>query len=84
MHIGAASERRRHDVAILRVGQVESRNEGFVAGHYGAGKVLIHRLSNPFQLVAGQVRPLEKKVVDPLGMDVGAPQRIEQALVRET
>ena len=43
MHIGAASERRRHDVAILRVGQVESRNEGFVAGHYGAGKVLIHR-----------------------------------------
>lgn len=85
-HVGPGVDRGRQDVAVIGIGQVQARDQRFVAVHEAVAHVQIHQLACALELDDGQVRPLPEHVADPLVMDgVGplGPETIGQRQLKQ-
>jgi hypothetical protein len=77
-YTGAAANRGRQDMAIIRVRQIQSRHELPVPDHEGIGSMLVHELPRALQLRPGQVWPSLKQVGDPFFVNVVRPSSTKE------
>ncbi len=80
---GTTVDRRRQNMAVADVREVEFRDESFVIGNDRLGKVLVHDRTGALQPVDCEIGPVGEKVVDPFFMNRDAPKRLVQVLIRQ-
>ena len=81
-YAGTTVDRRRQNMAVAEVREVEFRDESFVTRNDRLGKVLVHDRTGALQPVDCQIGPVGEKVGDPFFMNRHAPKRLVQVLIR--
>jgi len=81
--IGPGPDRGREDVAIIRIRQLQSRDEVFVAGDKAVADMGIHQVAGPLQLFALQVWTIFEDAPHPLVVDCVSPLGAKKVRKRE-
>ena len=58
--VGAAADGSSQNVAVIRIGQVQTGNEILVADNKGVEGMPVHQIAGPFQLLAPEVRAVRQ------------------------
>lgn len=82
-YTGTTVDRRRQNMAVADVREVEFRDESFVTRNDRLGKVLVHDCTGTLQPVDCEIGPVGEKVGDPFFMNRDAPKRLVQVLIRQ-
>lgn len=65
-------------MAVIRIGQVDRRDQVLVSGNKAVAQLGVHQLARTFQLLSSQIGPMLQYVTNPLVVDPVRPLRAEQ------
>lgn len=77
-HVRAPPNGGGQHMPIVRIRQMQTLNQGFVAGNERILCMFVHEHPGPLQLLARQIRPIAQESGHPFLVHAGGPLRAEQ------